>query len=395
MTRLSKAALLCTVVSLGACKKSASTKPAQADAPTRVELVAVASHHFEPAAELSGEIRPANLANLTTQTDGVIVKLTVDEGDRVKAGQLLAVIDDSMARASVERSLASVGVAKAAQRAALVQLDAAKTELVRSEKLYAAKAIDDQTIEAARARVQSLEAQAGTAAAQIHQAQADVNLSATTLAQHRVMAPIDGVVARRYPRLHEYIGKDRPIFDLIDTRAMELVTKVPEEAARSLATGSLLHFEVPSLGGHGYDGKVIAVVPQLDPASRTLRVRARIDNPTGELVDGMYARAKILAGAPHEGPAIPEAALRGEGADRFVWVARDGKAERLAVSLGASDGSLVEIVKGVALGDQVILGGADGLKPGTQVLPGAQAAPAPKPAEAAAPPIRPSQKVGD
>jgi membrane fusion protein (multidrug efflux system) len=367
MTRTQLAALV--LLSAAACKKSAP-KPALVDAPARVELVAAASHHFEPVADLGGEIRPASLANLTTQVDGKITQLTVDEGDKVKVGQLLAVIDDAMARANVERALAAVGVARAAAKAADVQLTAAKSELARSERLFAAKAIDEQTIEAARSRVAGLEAQVGTAGAQIHQAQAEVIVTSTGLAQHRITSPIAGVVARRYPRLHEYIGQGKPIFDLIDTSEMELVTKVPEDAARTLQAGGTLKFDVPSLG-KSFDGKVVAVVPQLDPASRTLRVRARIDNPNGELLDGMYARARVPAGAPREGVSIPEPALRGEGGDRYVWVVKEGKVDRVTVVSGASEAGLVEIQQGLTAGDQVVLGGADGLHPGAKVVPAA------------------------
>src|SRR5450432_3398538 len=96
--------LALTTPGLSSCRKDDGATAAPAEAPaTRVELVAAATHHFSPYADLSGEIRPSSLANLTTQVEGNIVKLTVDEGDKVKPGQLLALIDDSVPRANLQR----------------------------------------------------------------------------------------------------------------------------------------------------------------------------------------------------------------------------------------------------------------------------------------------------
>ncbi|MBK8480913.1 MAG: efflux RND transporter periplasmic adaptor subunit [Proteobacteria bacterium] len=364
--------LVCAMLLLGACTK---TEAAIAEVPSpRVETTLAVQHQFEPVVELTGEIRPASEARLVSEVAGTLAKLMVEAGDQVVAGALVAQIDDVAPRASLKKAEAAVEVARASLESTRVEREAAQVELDRTERLKAAKVIDARMFENARSRADAAAAQVNMALANLKQTEADVLVGRATLRQYRIAAPISGIVVKRHVRPHEYLGKDKPIVDLIDTRSMELVTSVPAVDARALKLGAPLRFRVGALGDQTFEGRIVAVIPQLDGASRTLPVRAAIANPKGQLMDGMFAVARVPTGASHVGVAIPQGALRGEGGSHYVWAVRGDVVERVAAVVGAGQGGLVEIGRGVAVGDELVLAGAEELKPGMRVTVAARAA---------------------
>jgi membrane fusion protein (multidrug efflux system) len=168
-------------------------------------------------------------------------------------------------------------------------------------------------------------------------------------------------------RLHDYVLKDKQVVELLDPSVMEVVVNVPAETAAGLKKGGTLRFAVDALGGKTFEGEIVAVIPQLDPKSRTLRVRAKLPNKDGKLLDGMYAVARIPAGVARDSVAVPTAALRGSDGDFYVWRVSDGRVQKRKVAPGAREGDTVEVSGDLKAGDSVVVAGADTLKPDAPV----------------------------
>jgi membrane fusion protein (multidrug efflux system) len=366
--------VLAAATGVVACRQTAAPPTEATLPPARVEVVLAHRERVAPTVELTGEVQPVSSVKLFTEAEGAITELRADEGDRVTAGQLLAVIDERVPRAQVAQAEAAAALARATHFQLAVQLDYADKERERVAKLHEGKVVDDRTWESARSTADALRAQLGVAAAQIRQADAALVAARVHLASCRLVAPLAGVVTRRSVRLHQYVEKAREAFALVDTRAMELVTNVPAELARGLHPGDPLEFHA---GGDAapYRGEVVAVIPELDPVSRTLRVKARIANPDGRLVAGMFAVAYVPTGAPRESLVVPANAVRGESGSAYVWVVRDGAAARVDVTAGSRAGASVEVQGALGEGERVITAGADALEPGRRVDVAAAAGP--------------------
>jgi membrane fusion protein, multidrug efflux system len=357
--------LLALVAFATACKKSAP--PPLVAPPPRVEVAAAHRERVAPTVDLTGEVQPVSSVKLLTQAAGTVTDLRVEEGDRVTAGQLLAVIDEATPRAQAARAEAAAQLARATHKQLTVQLGYADKERERMEKLHEGKVVDDRALETARSQADGLRAQVDVAAAQIRQSDADVQAARVMLANCRIVAPMAGVVTRRSVRLHQYVEKAKDALEILDTSAMELTTNLPADLARGLHPKDPLVFRVGGDTGKAYQGEVVAVIPELDPVSRTLRVKARIGNPAGELVAGMFAVAHVPAGEPRDALVVPRTAIHGEGDNGFVWVIRDGAAVRAGVRPGVRSGEAVEIAGEVKEGERVVTAGADALKPGDRV----------------------------
>ena len=365
----------------------------------------------------TADILPAQQAAIFSKVSGYIQRIHVDRGDFVKAGQVLAEIDDQELQASLEQSRATLLTGQAGlemarsslvgqranlenQRANLTKAHAvAANDARQAERLKTlferglVSATDFEnartTAESSRASVQAAEAQLNLAEAQIATTESQVRLSQaqletyraalrlaeTNLGNTRLLAPFAGYVSQRNLDSGAAVSAQSAgtntasvgILTIQDIQTVKAQIEVPERNIARVKVGSAVRLAVDPYEGETFTGSVARVVHNLDPRTRTMGVEVEIPNRTGRLKPGMFARVEVLVETRQRALTIPAEALRLGEARPSVMLVREGVVETVSVELGAADTRGVEVLKGLSEQDQVILQGKDLVKPRQKV----------------------------
>lgn len=289
-----------------------------------------------------GEIAaPAGgLARVSTLVTGVVVarKPALNPGDRVAAGQVLALIAPASLEDSYSRLRADVA--------------AAEREAARAEELFAAGAVARRRLEHARHELEVAGAAFEALGGVRREDGPDSDL-------YHLRSPIGGVVSERNVAPGQHVEAGTHAFTVVNPDTLWFVARVPARDAGAAAGVSGAWFTVEGASRVRHAGRVVSVGNVIDPVSRTLPVRLAVANPGGVLKVGMLASGRLSVGEAVAGVAVPTAAVREEDGLAVVYVKVGGEAFlRRVVELGASDGEWVMVARGVESGDQVVTTGA-------------------------------------
>jgi membrane fusion protein, multidrug efflux system len=328
---------------------------AAAPAPTivgRENVTVAAQDTIQAGPAISGALAPEREATVRAEVNGSVLETYVEAGQRVREGTPLARIEDVGVRDAFLSARSSV---TAAQSSA----DVAERELARAERLLAAGAIAERDAEAARRA--NVAAQAALADAQARLVSANRQLNST-----RVAAPFAGVVSERSVNAGDVVSLGTELFTVVDPSSMRLEASVPAEQLASVRVGAPVTFTVSGYQGRAFTGKVTRVNPVADPTTRQVRIIASVPNSGAQLVGGLFAEGRV-ASESRAGVVVPQAAVDERGVAPFAMRLKGGKVERVTVELGIRDASTetVEVRSGLAAGDTVLLGAAQGITPGT------------------------------
>ena len=208
----------------------------------------------------------------------------------------------------------------------------------------------------------------------LENARASLRMARLELSYGTVTAPISGVIAARNIKLGNLVQINTPIFTIVDNSRLEATLNAPEREIETLKAGQAVQLSVDALPGKTFDGRIDRVSPVVDSGSGTFRVICAFEGG-GLLQPGMFGRIRIDYDQRANALVIPRTALLDDESDPAVFVARGGKAARVSVKLGYTDGEWAEVLSGLKPGEQVVTAGKVALREGSavQVL-GAQAA---------------------
>jgi len=343
---------------LPACGGKADGATAAAPAPptilARDNVIVADSALIESGPLVSGTLRPKLVAVLRAQVGGRVLDVLVEEGQRVRAGQVLARIDQAALQDAVLGARAQV-------RSAELALQLAERDRERTERLGQAGALAERDLEAARSA--ALQAQAALDDARARLRSAEEQLGYTT-----VRAPFAGVVVQTAARPGDVLQAGNEVVTVVDPSLLELEASVPVEQYRAVRVGAPVTFGVGSLPGRAFRGRVARVNAVLDPQTRQVTLYVDVPNADGALVAGLFAEGR-LADRRARAIVIPLQALdQREGAPAVLRVA-GGRVERVTVELGLRDevAESVAVVTGVSRGDTLLVGGALTVSAGTPV----------------------------
>lgn len=290
------------------------------------------------------EIRP--------EISGRVTAILFEEGQDVDEGQVLLRLDENKLRAEV-------GAARAAVTRAEAEFDNLQRQVERNDSLLAQGAISQQAYDDLHTRFAS--ARAG-----LEEARADLSLRREDLEDATVRAPFDGRIGAREIDLGDYVSVGDPLFTVVDDDPLEIRFSVPERYLGRLHTGSPVEVTVQSMPDRTFEGQVGFVSPYVDPASRTVALKAQIPNPDSELTAGQFANV-VLQLQRRPAVVVPEAAILSRQSGSFVFVAEGGRAALQEVQTGLRRDGMVELRSGVAAGDTVIVAGYQRLSDGSLV----------------------------
>lgn len=360
MTRIQRVMLfrgLLVAVALSAglegCSSERTTTVTPPQTIHNVSVLAAQKASVPDVLEAVGTVRAAQTTVLASQMMGNIVEIRAHEGDRVKRGQVLAVIDDSQARASVERATAAQGAAQQQVIAAESELSLADSTLKRYQTLYERKSVSPQEFDEINTRRQGALAQRDMARAGQVQATAALSQSRTSQEYSRIRAPFDGVVTEKKADTGTLASAGMAIFTVEDVRRYRLEATVNENDLRFVRLGEVVPVVVDALGNTEVSGKVVEIVPAADAGSRSFQVK--IELPTNpQLRSGLFARAQFSRGK-RMSLLIPQTAMVQRGQLVGVYVLDESKIANLRyVTLGALVGAQVEVLAGIQDGDRLV-----------------------------------------
>ena len=345
-------ALAACILAFCGCAEQASYANAKA-VETPVEVNAVHPHRGEVSRfiNLPGEVRPLYEVTLFAKVDGYLDKLTVDKGDSVKAGDLIADIDVPELRANLIKYKAELELAQAEFK----QLSEAATN----------NAADS---EAAKNRL-------AVASGKLAVAKGNVQYTESMLKYARVTAPFSGIITKRYVDPGAYIPvpnaastpEAAAIVNLTDFKTLRMQVAVPETEATHVKIGQTIRWTADDFPGEHFDGTVTRAYWALDKATKTMLTEAQMANPGMKLQPGMLVNAHIGIEKKTDALLLPVGALVKEKTNSFIFIFNDGKIKKAPVEVGFNDGTNVEIVSGVKPSDLAIVPGQQALRDGQLV----------------------------
>jgi len=344
-------------VLLAGCKGddgASATETAEAIVTVGPENIAVATlSELRSGPPVSGSLEPEQSATVRAEVGGSVLRTNVDAGERVKRGQLLARLDEH----AVQDAFLS---AKSALRSAETALELARRNAERTERLAEAGAVADRDLETARWDVTNAEGTLAEARARLSNAQEQLD-------DTQVRAPFDGMVSERQADAGDVVGVGDALFTIVDPTRLRLEASVPAEQVGRLRHGTEVEFTVNGLGRR-ITGRIERINPVVDPATRQVRIYVTIPNVDQALVAGLFAEGRVATDTKRA-VAVPLTAVDSRGNSPTLHLLKAGRVTESPVQLGVRDeaAELVEVLAGVADGDTVLLGSAQGVTPGSRV----------------------------
>lgn len=273
-------------------------------------------------------------ALVTAKVGGEVVELLVEEGDAVKAGDVLARLDGDRLRLEMQRAQAN--------------LSKLEQEYNRSLQLFDRGLVSSGAFEDLKYELASL--------------RAVYRLSELEYEYTWIRAPIDGVVAQRHLRLGNTITANEPAFRVTALDALIAYIHIPEREFRRLEPGQEAELSLDAIPGQAFRALVKRISPVVDPATGTFKVTMEVPVDDPRLKPGMFGRFNIIWDARRDVLLVPRVAVVDDGASDSVFVVTGGTAERRAVRTGYTRGPQVEIVTGLEEGEEIVVVGQSGLR---------------------------------
>jgi len=302
--------------------------------PASVEVGKVRAVLLADDAQAVGSLRSRQGVMVRPEVSGRIARLGFQDGQRVRAGQLLVQLDDTLQQAQLKQAEAQASIAR--------------TNLQRGRELLAQGFVSQSSVDQSAAALEVAEAQVALARAQ--------------LGRMRVVAPFDGTAGISLVDVGDYVKDGADVVNLEDLSSMSVDFRVPERYVDRLRPGNPVDVSVDALPGRTFSGKVEAVDSQVSADGRALLVRARVANPGSLLKPGMFARARVVFSVREGAIVVPEEAVVPIGGKQFVFRVVDGPggqkvAQRIEARIGLRLPGQVEILEGLAAGESVVTAG--------------------------------------
>jgi len=408
--------ILALATVLVGCGESAPEKSGPTASPQQVSTARPRWEKLPETLELAGHFQAIHEATLSTRLSGRILTLSLEEGDRVSAGQVVARVDLSDVEARLEQARSGQAQAAAATRQAQAGMASARAQISQSEaqleavtrQLAEAEAnlrmarkdhdrnaflskegaiaqeVADRSetqLKVSEARTAQLRAGISQARAAVSRAQAGLKETQSTIESSRageavaaagigvassnldygvLRAPFAGVVTRKLAQAGEMAGPGQPLLQIQDVHQLRLEVAIPEELLARVQVGQRLPIDVDALGAR-VTGVVRQLVPAADPSSHSFTVKLRVSD--ARLIPGMYGRLSLSRGL-RKALVIPATALIKRGQLAGVYLSRDGQAEFRLVKTRALDKERLEVLTGLTGDETLVVNPPEGLTQG-------------------------------
>ncbi|SDQ51327.1 efflux RND transporter periplasmic adaptor subunit [Flagellimonas zhangzhouensis] len=293
---------------------------------------------FDDNIAISGTLEADEEIDIRSEVSGIIESINFKEGTKVAEGQILVQVNDIELRAQLSKALTAKKLASENER--------------RAKLLLEKQAISQEEYDIASADFQSANAEAELIDAQI--------------SKTKVRAPFAGTIGLRTISKGTYVTPSTVIAKLVNTDELKITFAIPEKYASKVHVGTVLNFTT-SDSKEEYEANIYAIDPQVDIATRTLRMRAIMDNHENKLYPGAFANIKLPLETVNNAILVPTEALIPVQNGKRIFVAQNGVAKEIDVEIGSRTGSSVRVLSGLHEGDTIVTYGVMALQNGTPI----------------------------
>jgi len=334
--------------------------------------------------DATGYVTARRAATVSAQITGTLTEVLIEEGDHVTEGQVIARLDDTAQKAQLAQAEAQLHAAQATLVQWQSQLAQAERDAKRADDMVGRKLVSQQAVEQAHTQAATLGAQLATQRRTIELGEAAVRSARVQLDYCTVHAPFTGVVIAKAAQVGEIVspfsaggGFTRTgVGTIVDMDSLEVEVDVNEAYIGRVVAGNPVESVLNAYPDWKIPSHVIAIIPTADRSKATVKVRIAIDAKDARIVPDMGVRVSFLeekkpaAQAQQQAPRgvlVPSGALRKDGDKDIVFVVKDQKAQRRAVSVGGTVGDSRQVLAGVSAGETVVVDGPPELKDGAAV----------------------------
>jgi RND family efflux transporter MFP subunit len=340
--------------------------------PVAVEVTKVTAANITDGIEVIGTLSSKFGAEVKSEYTGIVAEVYVTEWVQVEKGTPLARLDTREGELVLKKAQTAVEIAKANLMQVEVAANRANREYERALKLKEVGLITQQNLDDARTEREAAAVRISAAKAQIQAAEEDVEHAQTRLSKAIIRSPRKGVISWRNVNAGDYVGEmgAKPMFRIVDNRVLELTVTVPSGEMGAVRMGQALTFSTDAIPGKTFTGKVMFINPTVNEADRSVRVVAEVENTPEQLKGGLFVKGQILTGKRTGVIKIPRIALLTwdvAATKAEIFVVNENVAHRRTVRTGNISGDQVEIISGLASGQQVITRGGFNVKDGDKV----------------------------
>ncbi len=303
-----------------------------------VSVVVVKREHVEDMIRSTGTVLAGEEVEIRAEIAGTIRRILFQEGSRVRKGDLLIKIDDSELQAQL--------------------LKLQSQEKLAQEVEQRRRSLRDSSLISSEEYERSLN--------ELNSTRADIALTRARIEKTELRAPFDGNVGIRYVSEGSYVSPTTRIASLQNLSSVKVDFSVPERYVNDVKKGQRINFRLTGLSGL-YTGEIYAIEPKIDPATRTVLLRAVCSNDDGKIIPGAFAEIELILRQMDDAIMIPTEALVPELGGQIVYRVEDGQARPRAVMTGIRTENKIQITSGLEVRDTVITTGILQLRPGTPV----------------------------
>ncbi len=303
-----------------------------------VQATVASMHTFESSFSFLGTFEAVRQNTIGSDANGKIIKLNVEEGDKVSQGQIIAKVDDEMLQLQLQN--------------AEVSIEGQKNDDGRYSNLAKENAVSGVQVEKTKLGLRS---------AEIQKRQIQKQLKSTN-----ITAPFSGVITKKMVDLGSVIGAGSPLVEITDISSLKLTVSVPERDILKFKLNQEVSVSADIYGKRMFDGKVTNVSVQADK-SHNFKVQITVKNAQQELMAGMYGSVSLNNSKSITALSIPRKALVGSSKNPQVYVIKNGKSILTSFNAGTSDGEFIEVVDGLSKSDQIIIKGQVNLQNNSNV----------------------------
>jgi membrane fusion protein (multidrug efflux system) len=311
--------------------------------PATVSSATVTTHEWQQALLTTGTLKAGKQVTLDAQTGGLLSDVLFQSGQQVKAGAVIAKLDDTPERAQL--------------RSAQAALELAEVNLKRKMELQSKNMVAAADLDLVREQAES--------------AQADVDRIKDLIEHKLLRTPFAGSLGLKNIEAGDFIAMGAPVVEVHAMQQMILRYFVPERYITQISVGMDVDFTLDTYPAETFKARVTATDVALTETNRSLEIEARVDNPDAKLLPGMFARVAIPVGKTTTSPAVPEAAVVFSlyGDSVFVVTRQEGKqtVSRREITIGQQQNGQIQVLKGVTAGEEVVVAGQNKLRDGMPI----------------------------
>jgi membrane fusion protein (multidrug efflux system) len=323
---------------LQACGNKTQDSKSKTPPPVAVDVIVAKHSSFSQTLDASGTVQAQEFVELKTEVSGRIVKLNINEGETVTEGTLLVKLNDDDLQAQLRKYQS--------------QLEIAQRNLKRLKSLLDANGLNQQEYDAADNQVKNT--------------QADIDYTKAQIRKTEVRAPFTGLIGLRNVSPGAFVSNTTVLATLQQVTSLKVDFVMPEDEAGILRKGNKVHIQSDN-SENTFDATVSAIEPQVNTGTRNLKFRAILDTRVSNLNPGAFVKVLIDAGKNNSAIMVPSNCIIPESRNKKVALIKNGKVQFTVVEIGYRGNDMVEIVKGLTIGDTIAVNGLLFLKPDAQV----------------------------